>query len=234
MQVTLKIYRSNPLSNEDPGFETFNLDLEPEETVSGALQHIYETIDSTLAFRFSCNMQKCGECAVMVNDRPCLACDTTIEPEMTISPLPNLPVIKDLVVDRNAAIRSIFRIGEFYHGPNFTNRPVSTPGPLADTSIALGKCIGCLMCQSVCPAREKHPNQFVGPLGILWLKQKGSDNAEEKGHWKREMEKALQFCDLCGKCWKICPDHLDLLALVLKPLKNMKKKSKSQDNGGIG
>ena len=107
MKVKLNIYRYDAVINAKPGYQLFEVDLDPRETVSGALLHIYENFDSSLAFRFTCNIQKCGECAVNVNNKPCLACEKTIEPEMIIDPLPNFPVIKDLVIDRYKVIRDL-------------------------------------------------------------------------------------------------------------------------------
>ena len=53
-----------------------------------------------LAYRWFCGSKMCGTCAVRMNGREVLACWEAVEPVMTIEPLRNLPVIRDLVVDR--------------------------------------------------------------------------------------------------------------------------------------
>src|SRR3546814_18701898 len=58
--------------------------------------------DSTLTFRRSCREGICGSCSMNMNGKNGLACTTAIEDlkgEITITPLPHMEVIKDLVPD---------------------------------------------------------------------------------------------------------------------------------------
>ena len=55
---------------------------------------------ATSRYRWFCGSKMCGTCAVRMNGREVLACWEAVEPDMTIEPLRNLPVIRDLVVDR--------------------------------------------------------------------------------------------------------------------------------------
>ncbi len=51
-----------------------------------------------------------------VNGSSCLACEKAVEEEMRIRPLPELPVIKDLVIDRRAVFdRVLKRIPQLSH-----------------------------------------------------------------------------------------------------------------------
>ena len=68
--------------------------------VLDALNWIAENAAPDLAYRWFCGSKMCGTCAVRMNGREVLACWEAVEPEMTIEPLRNLPVIRDLVVDR--------------------------------------------------------------------------------------------------------------------------------------
>ena len=226
MKITIHIYRNDPDSTKEPEYQTFEINAEKDETVSGILQYIYKNIDPSLAFRLVCNMQKCGECAVLVNGNPCLACEKKIEPEMTVDPLPNLPIIKDLAIDRFKVIQGILRLDPFLE----KSSEIGGVGPahfgISDDSIKLGKCLECLICQSACPAYTKYPDRFVGPLGLLWITQRSLDCREDTDYCKREAYKALEMCDLCGKCWKVCPDDLNLLAGVFKKFRNYRKKVK--------
>ena len=54
-----------------------------------------------LAYRWFCGSKMCGTCAVRMNGREVLACWEAVEPVMTIEPLRNLAVVRDLVVDRS-------------------------------------------------------------------------------------------------------------------------------------
>ena len=55
--------------------------------------------DPTLAFRASCSEGVCGSCAMNINGINSLACITHACDATTVAPLPNMPIIKDLVVD---------------------------------------------------------------------------------------------------------------------------------------
>ena len=68
--------------------------------VLDALNFIAENQAGDLAYRWFCGSKMCGTCAVRMNGREVLACWEAVEPEMTIEPLRNLPVVRDLVVDR--------------------------------------------------------------------------------------------------------------------------------------
>lgn len=227
MRVKLSIYRFDPDSNEKPGYDTFEIDAEAGETVLTALIKVYETFDSSLSFRFACGKVKCGECAMMVNKSPYLACNKKIEPEMIIEPLPNLPIIKDLVIDRNKAINAIFELApSLLKFTNAFDEAIALDPQNMDTYVKLTSCFECLICQSVCPVLKKKPDQFIGPLGLLWLDQMSLANT---GNWIG-MSDVAQMCTDCGKCWKACPSEIDFLEIAIKdvlnkqpPDKNLKK-----------
>ena len=75
--------------------------------VLDALNWIAENKAPDLAYRWFCGTKMCGTCAVRMNGREVLACWEAVEPDMTIEPLRNLPVIRDLVVDRGPFERKV-------------------------------------------------------------------------------------------------------------------------------
>ena len=83
--------------------------------VLDALNWIAENEATDLAYRWFCGSKMCGTCARRMNGREVLACWEAVEPAMTIEPLRNLPVIRDLVVDRtpyedeSRALRAVAR-----------------------------------------------------------------------------------------------------------------------------
>jgi fumarate reductase iron-sulfur subunit len=50
------------------------VDVPEEWVVLDALNAVKETIDPTLAYRWSCHMAVCGSCGMMVNGEPKLSC----------------------------------------------------------------------------------------------------------------------------------------------------------------
>ncbi|MDN2915277.1 2Fe-2S iron-sulfur cluster-binding protein, partial [Campylobacter jejuni] len=77
------------------------------------------TKDITLNFTSSCQSAFCGACAVRVNVHSYLACDTKMQDllkeydnpsSIRISPLGNLRVISDLIVDWEPSIENLRKI----------------------------------------------------------------------------------------------------------------------------
>ncbi len=104
MELLLKIYRFDPGRDRASYFQEFEIALSPEKTVLDSLFLAWEQ-DPSLSFRRSCRSSICGSCAVAINGRPALACQTLIGKAMenagaiVVEPLPHFRVLKDLVVD---------------------------------------------------------------------------------------------------------------------------------------
>src|SRR3546814_9479272 len=70
--------------------------------VLDALNKIKNEVDATLTFRRSCREGICGSCAMNIDGTNTLACTHYIadsKGDVTIYPLPHMPVVKDLVPD---------------------------------------------------------------------------------------------------------------------------------------
>ncbi len=100
--ASVKILRFDPTMDKEPRFETYKVPVEgwKDRKVIDTLRYIYEHFDQGLSFREPCRQQLCGACVVRVNNKPVLACDALSEQDMTIEPVPNYKIIKDLVADR--------------------------------------------------------------------------------------------------------------------------------------
>src|SRR3972149_6037424 len=93
--------RYDPTRDGEPRPQRFVVPTEKGATVQQALMHIYEELDSTLAFRCGCRYRYCGLCALEVDGKPGLACLTPLRDGQVLKPLRHLPVLRDLVVDRS-------------------------------------------------------------------------------------------------------------------------------------
>ena len=100
---TFKIYRYDPEGSENPRWDTYDVDVSQcGPMVLDVLLHIKNTVDPTLALRRSCREGVCGSCAMNIGGRNTLACTHGHEDygdKVSVSPLPSLPVVKDLVAD---------------------------------------------------------------------------------------------------------------------------------------
>ncbi len=95
----LKIWRG---SARDAGrFDTYEVPFEPGQSVLDGLRWLRINRDPSLAMRFSCiNANACKECMMQLDDETIYACTGRLEPrEMTLTPLPNKVLIRDLVTE---------------------------------------------------------------------------------------------------------------------------------------
>ena len=101
--ITFKVQRFDPEKDTAPHIEEYQVPKTPGQTVLDALIYIKENLDSTLTLRYSCRMAICGSCGMLINDLPRLACHIQIQDLesdlIEVKPLPNHPVIKDLLTD---------------------------------------------------------------------------------------------------------------------------------------
>lgn len=81
--------------------ETHEVPFEPGQSVLDALRWIRAHRDPTLAIRYSCtSANTCKECVVLVDGKAVYACTARLEArEMRVEPLPNKPLIRDLVTE---------------------------------------------------------------------------------------------------------------------------------------
>src|SRR5690554_5908351 len=100
---TYKIYRWDPDSDANPRVDTYQIDLDDcGPMVLDALIKIKNEIDPTLTFRRSCREGVCGSCAMSIDGGNHLACIYGIDEvkgDVSIYPLPHMPVVKDLIPD---------------------------------------------------------------------------------------------------------------------------------------
>jgi succinate dehydrogenase/fumarate reductase-like Fe-S protein len=95
----LKIQRG--AAGEGAHFERFEVPFEPGQSVLDGLRWLRVTKDPTLAIRFSCiNANACKECMIQLDGETVYACTARLEArEMTLTPLPNKKLIRDLVTE---------------------------------------------------------------------------------------------------------------------------------------
>lgn len=168
------------------------------------LRMIVQRHDPTLSFRSSCRVGMCGTCAVVVDGREVLACQTPAPPvgnTVRVRPLRNLPVIKDLVVE-TAPFFDRYRRVDPAGGGVGSDRPA---GPETQ-----GDCITCGACLSACTMATVN-NGYLGPAALF----RALRLVEESGEFQAEARlRALATSDgIYG-----CRGHLDCLEVCPKDL----------------
>ena len=168
VSLALKIWRGGA----DGHYQSFHVARRPNQTVLDAVTEIQRTQDPGLAYRFACRVGMCGSCAMMVNGEPRWTCRTRIDAlpggELTLAPLRNLPIVKDLVVDMAPFFDKWERAGgAFEPGPGAPAdfavvEPASPVRQAADAGI---ECIGCGVCYAACDVVGWDP-EYLGPAAL--------------------------------------------------------------------
>ncbi|KAF3781990.1 Succinate dehydrogenase ubiquinone iron-sulfur subunit 2 [Nymphaea thermarum] len=216
---TFSIYRWNPDGSGKPQLQDYQIDLsECGPMVLDALIKIKNEIDPTVTFRRSCREGICGSCAMNIDGCNGLACLTKIDAASkasTITPLPHMFVIKDLVVDMT----------------NFYNQYKSiepwlkrkSPPPADGKEILQSKkdrakldgmyeCILCACCSTSCPSYWWNPELYLGPSALLQANRWIMDSRDEYTKERLDAvcdEFKLYRCHTIMNCTRACPKGLN-------------------------
>ena len=164
----------------------------------------------------------CGTCALRMNGREVLACWEAVEPDMTIEPLRNLPVIRDLVVDRAPFERKVASLEPWIER---TAPYAGFPEPLSHKDMKSASkaldCIGCMACYSACPVIGLGDlTDFAGPAPLVQLGQTALDPRNDPAKVARALAQTDIFsCVSCYKCEEVCPASIPIVTRVIEPLK---------------
>ncbi len=227
--VTVRVSRFHPETDRSPGQQDFLVPAGPGMTVLDALVHIKEHLDGSLAYRSSCRMGICGSCGMFINGLPRLACQTQIRslgPLVTVGPLPNYPVVRDVVPDlepmvtHHTAVRPfIIRAGEEQEHP--TAEYLQTPVEL-DAYLQFAYCIKCGICLSACPTLATDP-AFTGPQALAQAYRYSADSRDDARRVRLgavDVSQGIWRCHLAGACTEACPKGVDP-ALAIQLLKRL-------------
>jgi len=218
--VTLKVRRSEALAGD--AYQEFRVPYQKWMRVLDALNWIAENAAPDLAFRWFCGSKMCGTCAVRMNGREVLACWEAVEPNMVIEPLRNLPVVRDLVVDRTRYEEKVASLQPWIerHEPYAGFPEPLTHKEMKNASKALD-CISCMCCYSACPVIGLgNLTDFAGPAPLVQLGQTALDPRNNPEKVRRSIELTGIFnCISCYKCEEVCPAHIPIVSGVIEPLK---------------
>ncbi|HVI53337.1 MAG TPA: succinate dehydrogenase iron-sulfur subunit [Candidatus Sulfotelmatobacter sp.] len=213
-----KVYRYDPDTGANPRWDTFEIDLDDcGPMVLDALLKIKNEIDSTLTLRRSCREGICGSCAMNIDGTNTLACLKPIEDikgEAVISPLPHMPVVKDLVPDLSVPYAQLASIKPWMQtqSPQPPDREVlQSPEERAKLD-GLWECILCFCCQTSCPSYWWNGDRYLGPAVLLQAARWIHDTRDEfQGERLDALEDPFRLyrCHTIMNCTKTCPKGLN-------------------------
>ena len=205
-------------------YERFEVPRHPSQTVLDVVTYIQRVLDPSLAYRYACRVGMCGSCAMMVNDVPRWTCRTHVDrvakdDSLTIGPLRNLPVIRDLVVDMReffdkwARAKGDFRGRQTKHDDFAPVPPSSEPRQLADAGI---ECIGCGVCYAACDVVKWNPD-YLGPAALNRAWTLVNDVRDAGGLERLRAVSGDAGCHACHShvsCTERCPKKLSPTASI--------------------
>jgi succinate dehydrogenase/fumarate reductase iron-sulfur protein len=214
-RITLEVVRS-----EAGRASTFDVPVPgPASRVLDALLYVRENLDPTLGFRYSCRAGMCGSCAVVVNGKEALACQTAIGTlgthRVRVAPLRSLPVLRDVMCDMTPFFDSLKRADAALR-PKDPDRKTLRTMPPGDAHRALiegqSGCLTCGACYSACEWTATRPG-YLGPAAMNRVLMLALDERDAVGRARLAtvaQETGVLRCHTLGNCSAVCPVDIPL------------------------
>ena len=210
-KLTVSVWRGDASGR----FQRFEVPRRPSQTVLDVVTYIQRHLDPTLSYRFACRVGMCGSCAMTVNGTARWTCRTHVdkvagEGTLTLGPLANMPVVKDLVADMREFFDKWARARGQFRGTK-TRRdafervdPRSRPRREADAGI---ECIGCGVCYASCDVVAWNP-AYLGPAALNRAWTLVTDARDAAGDERLRAVAGDAGCHSCHthmSCTELCP-----------------------------
>lgn len=210
-----RVKRYNPEKQAEPYYEEFDYDIPEGATLLDCLNHIKWNMDGTLTYRMSCRSAICGSCAMKGNGHALLACQKQAahllkdgSDTITIEPLGNMPIIKDLVTDFQQFWDKIDQVKPYLKNKEKPPELERTQSPDQFKKIDdATTCIMCGACYSDCNVLEVDKN-FLGPAALAKAQRFVGDSRDQDTRDRiKELSKpgGMWDCTHCGECVERCP-----------------------------
>lgn len=206
-KVTL--FRYNPETDVQSYYETHEFPFEPGMSVLDVAFYVYEKIDGTFSFSYCCRNSHCGLCGARINGKPGLMCREPATPEMRLEPLENLPILRDLMVEREEEERRKDGLRLFL---DRVKKPFEEPERIdledLDRFKVASRCVECYSCLSVCPTFREGRHEFIGPSGMVQLARHTFDPRDDLNRGLIAYDEGLYHCTTCRACTEVCPHDI--------------------------
>ncbi len=218
--ITFVVRRFSPETDQKPHYVDYTVRVIAGMTVLEGLHYIKNELDASLAWRSSCRMGVCGSCGVLINGKPMLACNTQImhvsERALTIGPLPNFSIVKDLVPDLQPMLQK--HIGGHPHVIREDKDPTvvpqdeyyQTPEELR-RFLQFSYCIKCGACMAACPTLALDKD-YLGPMPLAQFHRYNVDTRDAGFKERRNIAggpTGVARCHYAGECSNVCPKGVD-------------------------
>jgi len=221
-EVTFRVRRGEGAGDPGERFDRYRLGVRPRMTVLDALVALQSEQDPTLSYRYSCRVGMCGTCALRVNGRPRWACRTLLAGlggSVTLEPLSNFPVVRDLAVDMGVFFEKMKRARAWLEPAEAAAQAparLSPAGPERRRIEPHIECITCGICYASC-SMVGHDPAFLGPAALNRAFTLVADS--------RDASRARRLLEVCGEhgawrchsqfnCTEACPKGISPTAAI--------------------
>ena len=248
--MKIKIKR---FDGENSKYDLFEIKPKPHMSVLEALFQIQDEEDSTLAFRYSCRGAVCGSCAMLINKKPRLACRTQVSEitgekvlsissygplakpefktgeEILIEPLPNLPLIKDLIVNMNPFFKHNESVKPWF-GEGIGKEVLMTQTDTLKVD-KYAACILCGLCYGSCPVSTRN-KYYIGPAALakawrFWADKRFTSRDEMLR--RINLKNGVWACEHVYRYVEVCPKQVPptnaitglIRKIILQKMKNI-------------
>jgi succinate dehydrogenase iron-sulfur subunit len=228
-EYTLRLRRYQPENGREAYWQSFTVRLAPHHSVLEGILQARDLQDGTIGIRCSCRSAICGSCAVSINGTPMLACRTHIGKaleaarggEVTVEPMGNMPVLKDLIVDMDAVHwKKIKRVTPWLIGKQpVPEREYIVPhDAMVDVTQTMA-CIQCGACVGACLSLEVDP-EFIGPAALAKAYRFVGDPRDARQRQRlqdlSEDPHGIYDCTHCFNCVQVCPKDVAPMDQIMR------------------
>jgi succinate dehydrogenase / fumarate reductase iron-sulfur subunit len=229
-EFALKIRRYDPETDEPAYWADYEVELSPERSVLDGILQVKDTEDASIAIRCSCRAAICGSCGVRINGKSALACNTRLadaaerarDGEITVEPMGNMPVLKDLVSDMESVHwKKVRRVVPWLlpaEEPPENQEYIVPAEAMLDVTQAMA-CIHCGVCVSACLSMEVDP-EFIGPAALAKAYRFVGDprDGEHESRLKdlAEDPHGIYDCTHCFACVEVCPKDVAPMDQIMR------------------
>ena len=235
--ATVRIQRFNPEKDKKPHMQSFKVAYTRDTTILDALHEIKTHQDGSVTYRRSCRHAICGSCAMNVNGKNMLVCNVSLKNELDrrgrviIRPLPYLPIIKDLVVDRTDFWEQYLRVKPWLIPLDDVPEKEYRMSPEEVAALNNAEtCIMCGACYSACTVVGM-TKKYIGPHALLKAFLRILD-PRDAGVDERLLEvgtdEGVFRCHTIFNCIDACPKNLDPTKAI-ETLRGLSVKRKAYD-----